>query len=337
MAARIGINGFGRIGRCVLRALHERHLHQSLQVVVINELTDLPTLKYITQYDSTHGRFPGTLDISGQQLLVNGQSIELLNQADLDAIDWQPYALDLLMECTGTYSERALAERQVEQGATRLLFSHPAHSDVDATVIAGFNDDQLQGHERIVSAGSCSTNCVIPILATIDQHFGIERGVTTTIHSAMNDQPVIDAYHSNLRRTRAAVSSIIPVDTQLPKGIERLMPQLAGCFESLHVRVPTLNVSVMDLSLHLKTQVQADHINALLQQTAERLPHLFGYSREPHASVDFNHDPRSGIIDSTQTRVSDGRLVKIFIWFDNEWGFANRMIDAALALLSPTR
>ncbi len=333
MKARIGINGFGRIGRCVLRAIHERQLESQLQVVVINEPTDLATLKYVAQYDSTHGRFPGTLEVKGKQLHVDGKPIEVLNQPNLDAIDWHPYKLDVLLECSGSYSDRATADRQLSQGAGKVLFSHPAQADVDATCIVGFNDDQLTGREHILSAGSCSTNCVIPILHTLDQAFGIERGVTTTIHSAMNDQPVIDAYHSNLRQTRAAVSSIIPVDTQLPKGIGRLLQHLEDRFESLHVRVPTLNVSVMDLSLQLRSAVNQDQVNQRLKQLSDSMPHLIGYSTEPHASVDFNHDPRSGIVDATQTRVSHDHLLKLFVWFDNEWGFANRMIDVALKIL----
>lgn len=332
-SARIGINGFGRIGRCLLRAIAERGLMTQLQPVVINELTDLATLKYVTQYDSTHGRFVGELRIDQQQLWVNQQPVSVLSQADLQQIDWRPYQIDLLFECTGTYSDRAVAEQQLAQGAGRVIFAHPAHQDVDATVILGFNEQQLQGTERIVSSGSCSTNCVIPLLNALDQAFGIRRGVTTTLHSAMNDQPVIDAYHSNLRRTRAAVASIIPVETALPKGIERLLPHLKGCFQSLHVRVPTLNVSAMDLSLELSAAVDIATINDCLRQLSEQLPAFVGYTDEPHASVDFNHDPRSAIIDATQTRVSDRHLVKLFVWFDNEWGFSNRMLDTALTLL----
>ena len=221
------------------------------------------------------------------------------------------------------------------QGAKRVLISHPAESGVDATVIQGFNQQTLQADHKIISNGSCSTNCLIPVLQILNTQFGIERGMTSTIHSAMHDQPVIEAYHSDLRRTRAAVESIIPVDTGLAKGITRLMPELANKFESTHVRVPTINVSVLDVTLQLKQDVSAEKVNTVLKQAAENeLVGILDFTQEPHASVDFNHDPHSAVVDGTQTRVSDGSLVKLMIWFDNEWGFANRMLDTALQLNS---
>ncbi len=335
---RIAINGFGRIGRSILRALYERNLQDQLQVVAINELADLESVSYMLRYDSTHGRFPGSVELkeNGQgfhDLLVNCDTIQVFHEPEVSSLPWQALAIDLVLECTGVVTNSDHAELHLVQGAKRVLISHPAESGVDATVIQGFNQHTLEADHKIISNGSCSTNCLIPVLELLNSQFGIERGMTTTIHSAMNDQPVIDAYHSDLRRTRAAVQSIIPVDTGLALGITRLIPELAGKFESLHVRVPTINVSVLDVTLQLKQDVTVEQVNSLFKQAAEsELTGILAFTQEPHASVDFNHDPHSGIVDGTQTRISDGSLVKLMIWFDNEWGFANRMLDTVLQL-----
>jgi erythrose-4-phosphate dehydrogenase len=335
---RIAINGFGRIGRSVLRALYERNLQDQLQVVAINELADLESVSYMLRYDSTHGRFPGSVEINESGLgatgiTVNGDAIQVFHEPEVSSLPWQALEIDLVLECTGVVTDSDHAELHLVQGAKRVLISHPAESGVDATVIQGFNQQTLHAENKIISNGSCSTNCLIPVLQLLNTQFGIARGMTTTIHSAMNDQPVIDAYHSDLRRTRAAVQSIIPVETGLAKGITRLMPELEGKFESLHVRVPTINVSVLDVTLQLKQDVTIEQVNEVLRHAAENeLAGILAFTQEPHASVDFNHDPHSGVVDATQTRVSDGSLVKLLIWFDNEWGFANRMLDTALQL-----
>ena len=335
---RIAINGFGRIGRSILRALYERNLQDQLQIVAINELADLETVSYMLRYDSTYGRFPGSVELMASEssmngMVVNGHSIQVFHEADIASLPWKDLEIDLVLECTGVVTHSDLAEAHLVQGSKRVLISHPAESGVDATVIQGFNQQTLNFDHKIISNGSCSTNCLIPVLQLLNTHFGIERGMTTTIHSAMNDQPVIDAYHSDLRRTRAAIQSIIPVETGLAKGITRLMPELADKFESLHVRVPTLNVSVLDVTLQLKRNVTVEQVNSVLKHAAENeLVGILAYTQDPHASVDFNHDPHSGVVDSTQTRVSDESLLKLLIWFDNEWGFANRMLDTALQL-----
>ncbi|WP_370305669.1 type I glyceraldehyde-3-phosphate dehydrogenase [Thalassolituus sp.] len=336
MTTRIAINGFGRIGRCVLRALYENGYRQDMEVVVINELADIDSLSYMLRYDSTHGRFNGTVSIADEQhLMVNGDRIRVCHIGDPAELDWAALHVDLVLECSGQIRSREDAELHLSRGAKKVLISNPADSAVDNTVIYGHNHDSLSAEQRIVSNGSCSTNALIPVLTLIDQAYGIEAGVTTTIHSAMNDQPVIDAYHSDMRRTRSAVQSIIPVDTGLPAGIERLMPQLAGKIESLHVRVPTINVSALDISLQLIDATDADEVNALLAGASnERFDGILGLTREAHASIDFNHDPRSAIVDATQTRVSGGRLLKLLVWFDNEWGFANRMLDTASEMLN---
>lgn len=330
---RIAINGFGRIGRSILRALYERNLQDQLQVVAINELADLESVSYMLRYDSTHGRFSGSVEQTENGLTVNGDAIQVFHEPEVSSLPWQALKIDLVLECTGVVTNSDHAELHIVQGAKRVLISHPAESGVDATVIQGFNQQTLKADNTVISNGSCSTNCLIPILQLLNTQFGIERGMTTTIHSAMNDQPVIDAYHSDLRRTRAAVQSIIPVETGLAKGITRLIPELAGKFESLHVRVPTLNVSVLDVTLQLKQDVTIEQVNEILKQASENeLAGILAFTQEPHASVDFNHDPHSGVVDATQTRISDGSLVKLMIWFDNEWGFANRMLDTALQL-----
>jgi D-erythrose 4-phosphate dehydrogenase len=337
---RIAINGFGRIGRSILRALYERNLQDQLQVVAINELADLESVSYMLRYDSTHGRFSGSVETKENGLIVNGDAIQVFHESEVSSLPWQSLGIDLVLECTGVITNRDHAELHLVQGAKRVLISHPAESSVDATVIQGFNQHTLRADNKIISNGSCSTNCLIPVLQLLNTEFGIKRGMTTTIHSAMNDQPVIDAYHSDLRRTRAAVQSIIPVETGLAIGIARLMPELANKFESLHMRVPTLNVSVLDVTLQLEQNVTVEQVNNVLKQATEsQLKGILAFTQEPHASVDFNHDPHSGVVDATQTRVSDGSLVKLMIWFDNEWGFANRMLDTALQLknLNPVK
>lgn len=330
MSYRIAINGYGRIGQSVLRALVERP-DLPLEIVAINELSDLETIAYLTRYDTTHGRFPGRVETRDGCLVVNGRAIRLLNATEPEALPWAELGIDLLLECSGSFKDRATAERHLQAGAARLLFSQPAEADVDATIVHGVNHEFIEPTMRIVSAASCTTNCLVPILDVLDANFGVSHGVTTTIHSAMNDQPVIDAHHnSDLRLTRSALQSIIPVDSGLARGIGRLMPHLADRFECLHVRVPTINVSAMDMSISLERDTDAAEVNACLAAASrERYLGLLGMTYEPMASVDFNHDPRSGIVDATQTRVAGGRLLKLLCWFDNEWGFANRMLDVA--------
>jgi erythrose-4-phosphate dehydrogenase len=298
-------------------------------VAAINELADAKTIAHLTQYDSTHGRFPGTVELTEGGLVVNGDIIKLFQMHNLRDLPWQDNNIDVVLECSGSFTDRATAEQHVEAGASRVLFSQPAESSVDATIVYGVNHLTLLGTEQIISAASCSTNCVVPVIKVLNDCFGVEGGVITTIHSAMNDQPVIDAYHhTDLRKTRAAMQSIIPVDTGLALGIDRLLPALTGRFQAQAMRVPTMNVSVIDLSIMLNKSVDVTTINQVLSDAAEGPLHgILGYTKEPLASCDFNHDPRSGIVDASQTRVSQNKLVKVLIWFDNEWGYANRMLD----------
>ena len=329
---RIAINGYGRIGRSVLRALYESEARKTVQVVAINELADSKTIAHLTRYDSTHGRFPGIVEASEDKICINGDSITILHQQNLDQLPWAKLNVDVVLECSGAFADRATAEQHLTSGARRVLFSQPAESNVDATIVYGINEHLLTGDETIISSASCSTNCVVPVIKVLHDRFGIEGGVITTIHSAMNDQPVIDAYHNtDLRKTRAAMQSIIPVDTGLALGIDRILPELTGRFQAQAMRVPTVNVSAIDLSVMVNAQVNSATINAALEQASlHSLEGVLGYTEEPLASCDFNHDPRSGIVDASQTRVSQGKLVKVLIWFDNEWGYANRMLDTLL-------
>lgn len=331
MSIRVAINGYGRIGRSVLRALYESGARDRLQVVAINELADCKTIAHLTKYDSTHGRFPGEVSIERDWLSVNDDRIRILHCEQIADLPWEELGIDLVMECTGTFTDRATAQRHVDQGGKRVLFSQPAQADVDATIVYGVNEQQLTGRETIVSNASCSTNCIVPVIKTLDEAFGIDSGVITTIHSAMNDQPVIDAYHhTDLRKTRSVFQSIIPVDTGLARGIDRLLPSLAGRFEAQAMRVPTVNVSVIDLSVVVNRDVCADSVNAALRQAAQaKFNGVLGYTEELLTSCDFNHDSRSAIVDAGQTRVAGRRHLKVLTWFDNEWGYANRMVDVA--------
>ncbi|CCG96442.1 D-erythrose 4-phosphate dehydrogenase [Marinobacter nauticus ATCC 49840] len=335
---RIAINGYGRIGQCVLRALYENGYRDHLQVVAINELSDIDTIAHLTKYDSTHGRFHGEVAVDGDNLVVNGDRIRVLRHPEPEALPWRLLDVDLVLECSGAYSDRATAEKHIEAGARRLLFSQPGDPGVDRTVVFGINDGDLNGQDVIVAAGSCTTNCLVPVIKVLDDAFGVEQGSTTTIHAAMNDQPVIDAYHhQDLRRTRSALHNIVPVDTGLARGIERLLPHMEGRFSSVAMRVPTLNVSAIDMVVNVREPTDIATVNQLLcSASAGSLKGILGYTDELLASSDFNHDSHSGVVDGGQTRVTGGTMVKVLCWFDNEWGFANRMLDVSRTWLSKT-
>lgn len=330
---RVAINGFGRIGRSVLRALYESGRNQQIQVVAINELAQPEGIAHLLKYDTTHGRFQFPVSLLGDTLQVADDHISLLCCDRIEQLPWRDLDIDLVLECTGVYNDRGAGEAHLKQGAKKVLFSQPSTSDVDATVIYGINEGELLDQHRIVSNGSCTTNCIVPVINVLDQAFGVDSGTITTIHASMHDQQVIDAYHPDLRRTRAASQSIIPVDTKLAVGIERILPKFAGRFEAIAVRVPTINVTAMDLSITVDKGVSIAEVNQAIQ-TASRgsLTGILDYTEAPLVSSDFNHDTHSCIVDGTQTRVSHKQLVKTLVWCDNEWGFANRMLDTALAM-----
>ena len=332
MPPRVAINGYGRIGRCVLRAAcearHRNGRRNGLRIVAINDIADPATMAHLTRYDSTHGRFPGTVELADGKLLIDGEAIELFTEADIGELRWP--GVDLVMECSGAFHDVATARRHLAAGAERVLFSQPAQSDVDFTIVYGVNHERIPASARVLSNASCTTNCIVPVLKVLDDAFGIEAGAVTTIHSAMNDQPVIDSFHhSDLRKTRSAMQSIIPVETALARGIDRILPGLAGKLQAQAIRVPTVNVSAMDLSLRFTRPAAAPAVNEAIIDAARQLPeNVLGYTREPLASCDFNHDARSAVVDLNQTREVAG-LVKVFVWFDNEWAYANRMLDVA--------
>ena len=335
MAIKLAINGFGRIGRNIVRALYESGLQDQIKIVAINELADPKGIAHLLKYDTSHGRFSFPVNLGEDTLTVANDSIALFAEENPAELPWQTLDVDVVLECTGVYHSREHAELHLAAGAKKVLFSQPADADVDATIVYGINDDELKAEHTIVSNGSCTTNCIVPVIKVLDDAFSIESGAITTIHASMHDQQVIDAYHHDLRRTRAASQSIIPVDTKLARGIERILPKFHSRFEAIAVRVPTINVTAMDLSVTVNTDVNLATVNQVLKLAAkDRLDGILSYTEEPLVSVDFNHDPHSCIIDGTQTRVSHKRLIKLLVWCDNEWGFANRMLDTARAMMA---
>jgi glyceraldehyde 3-phosphate dehydrogenase/D-erythrose 4-phosphate dehydrogenase len=330
---RIAINGYGRIGRCLLRALHESPLRSRIEIVAINEPADIDSIAYLTRFDSTHGRFPGTVELLDGKLCIDGDCIHVSHADTPAGVDWAALGIDMVIECSGRYARRRELEAFLAAGCPRLLLSHPGHdaADVDRTVVLATHRDSLTGDERLVSAASCTTNAAVPVLTLLDAAFGIDHVLLTTLHSVMNDQPLIDAHHpADLRRSRSAMQSMIPVSTGLARGVERLMPELAGRVVAKSVRVPVPNVSAIDLVATLRRAADAADINALLHRAASaEFSGQIACSDDPHASIDFNHSPESAIVDTTQTRMSGNHLANLMIWFDNEWGFANRMLELA--------
>jgi len=306
-----------------------------IKIVAINELADPKGIAHLLKYDTSHGRFSFPVNLGEDTLTVANDSIALFAEENPVELPWETLDVDVVLECTGVYHSREHAELHITAGAKKVLFSQPADADVDATIVYGINDDELKAEHTIVSNGSCTTNCIVPVIKVLDDAFSIESGAITTIHASMHDQQVIDAYHHDLRRTRAASQSIIPVDTKLARGIERILPKFHSRFEAIAVRVPTINVTAMDLSVTVNTDVNLATVNQALKLAAkDRLEGILSYTEEPLVSVDFNHDPHSCIIDGTQTRVSHKRLIKLLVWCDNEWGFANRMLDTARAMMA---
>ena len=326
---RIAINGFGRIGRSLLRAFFENESKHNFNIAAINEIASIQTMGHLTRYDSTHGKFNGSIEVFKNFLSISGSKIKVFHNKSLNNLPWADQNIDVVIESSGSFSKREQAESHIISGAKKVLFSQPADKNVDKTIVFGVNQDLLDSSDVIISGASCTTNCVVPVIKIINDQLGIESGAITTIHSAMNDQPVIDAYHhTDLRKTRAAMHSVIPVDTDLALGIDRVMPNLKGKFQAQAMRVPTINVSAIDLSVLTSTDTTVEHVNSiLLSASLEDYVGILGYTDEPLASCDFVHDSRSGIVDSCQTRVSGKRLLKILIWFDNEWGYANRLLD----------
>jgi len=336
MTNRVAINGYGRIGQSILRAAYERKVQDaskvSLNIVAINELSDIDTISYLTRFDTTHGRFPLNVEIaSPHQLKVADDFISVYRNEALIDLPWANENIDLVMECTGVFNTREEVAQHILAGSSRVLLSQPADIHVDKTVVFGVNHTSLSFDDQVVSNASCTSNAIVPIIKALDSAFSIVHGTLNTIHSAMNDQPTIDAYHHrDLRRTRSAMNNMVPVETALAKGIERLLPNMKDKLTATAIRVPTINVSAIDLCVAVERSTTVEEVNLLLKENA--LLDDFGilaYTEEPLASSDFNHDTHSSIVDGSQTRVSGGKLIKVFTWFDNEWAFANRMLDVA--------
>ncbi len=333
MKLNIAINGYGRIGRCITRALYESEtFYEKINLVAINETTNAKAVFHLTKYDSTHGRFPLEVRHENSSLIIGNDTIRIFHEKNIVNLPWKDLKVDIVLDCTGVYNDRESAELHLLSGAKKVIYSQPAIDKMDATIVYGVNHHILRKEHTIISNASCTTNCIIPVIYVIDEAFGIESGSITTIHSAMHDQPVIDAYNSDLRKTRSALQSIIPVNTALEKGIAKILPQMEGRFETLAIRVPTTNVSIMDIALVINKDTDAKTVNRILTEASHNgMNGVLGVTDEHLVSCDFNHDPRSSIIDLDQTRVSRKRLIKIQAWFDNEWGYSNRMLDTTLA------
>jgi glyceraldehyde 3-phosphate dehydrogenase len=332
MAVNVAINGYGRIGRMVLRALYESGRTKEIAIKAINDLGDAATNVYLTRYDTAHGRFGGEVKVDGQDMVVNGDRIRVLAQRNPAELPWRDLGIDIVLECTGLFASKAKAGAHISAGAKKVVISAPAGEDVDATIVYGVNHKTLKASHTVISNASCTTNCLAPLVKPLHEKIGVVQGLMTTIHSYTNDQVLTDVFHKDLRRARAATQSMIPTKTGAAAAVGLVLPDLAGKLDGFAVRVPTINVSLVDLTFTAARDTTVAEIDAIMRDAADgELKGILAYSKEPLVSVDFNHNPVSSTYDATLTRVI-GRLVKVCSWYDNEWGFANRMLDAALAL-----
>ncbi|MPT20964.1 MAG: type I glyceraldehyde-3-phosphate dehydrogenase [Pseudomonas sp.] len=329
MTLRIAINGFGRIGRNVLRALYTQNYRQHLQVVAINDLGDSAINAHLLQYDSVHGHFPEEVKVDGESLWIKGDRIAVSAIRNPAELPWKTHQVDVVLECTGLFTERDKAAAHLAAGARKVLISAPAKG-ADATVVYGVNEQVLTPDMQIISNASCTTNCLAPVAQVLQRELGIEQGLMTTIHAYTNDQNLSDVYHSDLYRARSATQSMIPTKTGAAEAVGLVLPELAGKLTGMAVRVPVINVSLVDLTLQVKRETTAEDVNALLKAASEKSP-VLGYNALPLVSCDFNHNPLSSIFDANHTKVS-GKLLKVMAWYDNEWGFSNRMLDNCLVL-----
>ncbi len=334
MAIKLAINGYGRIGRNVLRALYESGRTGEFEIVAINDLADAQTNAHLTRYDTVHGRFPFEVAVEGDSLMVDGRRIKVLAGRDPAKLPWGELGIDVVMECTGLFTSKEKASAHLQGGAKKVLISAPGGKDVDATVVYGVNHGTLKASDTVVSNASCTTNCLAPLAKVLHDRIGIERGLMTTIHSYTNDQRLIDVFHKDLRRARAAAHNMIPTKTGAAAAVGLVLPELAGKLDGFAVRVPTINVSLVDLTFQAARATAKEEIDAIVREAAEgELKGILAYSDEPLVSMDFNHNPHSSIYESSLTKVIDGTLVKVLAWYDNEWGFSNRMLDTAKAMM----
>ena len=335
MAIKVGINGYGRIGRCIVRALHEQGRTDEIDVVAINDLGDVETNAHLTRYDSVHGKFPGDVVVEGDSFIVNGDTIKVLAERDPSKLPWADLGVDLVMECTGLFRDKAKCQAHLDAGASKVIISAPGGKDVDATVVYGVNHDVLKPEHTVISNASCTTNCLAPLVKPLHDSIGVVSGLMTTIHSYTNDQKLLDVYHSDLRRARATALSMIPTKTGAAAAVGLVLPDLAGRLDGFAIRVPTPNVSMVDLVFHAARETSVEEIHELLRAAADGpLKGILQYNEAPLVSFDFNHDPHSSSYESSLTRVSEGTLVKVCSWYDNEWGFSNRMLDTTVAFMN---
>jgi len=335
MAIKVAINGYGRIGRNVLRALYESGRTDEFQIVAINDLGDAETNAHLTQYDTAHGRFPGTVSVDGGDLIVNGDRIKVCAERDPAKLPWGELGVDVVLECTGLFTSKAKAGAHITAGAKKVIISAPGEKDVDGTFVFGVNDDKLTAAHQVISNASCTTNCLAPLAKVLHEKIGIVHGLMTTIHAYTNDQVLTDVYHKDLRRARSATMSQIPTKTGAAAAVGLVLPELNGKLDGFAMRVPTINVSVVDLSFVAKRATSHEEIDAIVNEAANgKLKGILAVNTKPLVSVDFNHNPASSTYDSTQTRVMEGTLVKVLSWYDNEWGFSNRMLDMTKALMA---
>ncbi len=335
MAIKVGINGYGRIGRNILRAVYESGRTDEIQIVAINDLGDANTNAHLTKYDTAHGKFPGEVSVEGDYMAVNGDKIRVLSERDPAKLPWGELGIDVVHESTGFFSSKEKASTHLASGAKKVIISAPGGSDVDATIVYGVNHNILKASDTIISNASCTTNCLAPLAKVLHEGIGIEQGVMTTIHAYTNDQVLTDVYHSDLRRARAATMSMIPTTTGAAAALGLVLPELNGKLDGYSMRVPTINVSVIDLSFSAARGTTIEEINSLVKTAADgEMKGVLAYNDKLLVSIDFNHDPASSTYDSTQTRIMGGNLVKVITWYDNEWGFSNRMLDTTIALMN---
>jgi glyceraldehyde 3-phosphate dehydrogenase len=332
MAIKVGINGYGRIGRNVLRALYEGKRTGQLQIVALNDLCDPKANAHLTRYDSVHGRFAGTVEVDGDCMVVNGDRIRVFAERDPAKLPWGEVGVEYVLECTGLFTSKAKASAHLKGGAKKVVISAPGGEDVDATIVYGVNHQVLRSTFSVISNASCTTNCLAPVAKVLHDKLGIAAGIMTTIHSYTNDQVLTDVYHTDLRRARSATMSQIPTKTGAAAAVGLVLPELKGKLDGFAVRVPTINVSLVDLTFTAKRATSVEEVNRALQQAAAGpLAGILAYNDAPLVSIDFNHDAHSSVFDATLTKVVEGTLVKVCAWYDNEWGFSNRMLDTTLA------
>ena len=335
MAVKIAINGYGRIGRNILKALFESQRTNELEIVAINDLGDAESNAYLTQYDSAHGTFPFAVEAKNDTLIIDGKEIKVFAERDPEQLPWADLGVEAVLECTGFFRTKELAGKHLTAGAKKVIISAPAGSEVDATIVYGVNHNILSKDDQIISNASCTTNCLAPLVKPIHEAIGLESGIMTTIHAYTNDQVLTDVLHKDLRRARSATQSMIPTKTGAASAVGLVLPELQGKLDGFSIRVPTINVSLVDLSFVASKPTSVEEVNSVVKAASDGdLKGVLDYSDGPLVSIDFNHNPASSNFDATLTKVQEGTLVKVCSWYDNEWGFSNRMLDTTLALMN---